>query len=556
MSQPNFETSPSAVPPRGARASDDPLRAVRRRDVLTMVVLGAFWAVAGAHLSTHWRSNPQYAFGFLVLPLVLVLLHRRWITRPQPERASGWGKNAILLAALAFLPTWLLAQPSPDWRLVSWLLAVEAVVLALGIFALMGGGRWAWHFAFPAAFLFTAIPWPGAVEEGVIGGLMRAVSGVAVVALNLLGTPAVQHGNLIEVRTGLLGVDEACSGVRSLQATLMAALFLGEFYRFGWTRRAALVALGIAAAFMTNVGRAFFLAHRAAQSGLGSVERWHDPAGFTVATICFALVWLAALVLARGQREPLAAEPAPGGPGVPLAWSGPLAAWLVVVLLGTEVWFYRGPAAAPRGPQWSLAWPQSAVDFREVPIAPRAAEMLRFDAGRGASWSDAAGEGWLAYHFRWSAGPGRARVLAAMHRPENCLPSVGWVLAEDRGVVAVQAGALALPFRALRFEREGAAAHVWFCLWQDRAPGTPQRVDEWSQSAQRASVQAVLRRERGLSQQVLEVALLSAMNGAEADAAFQREIAPLIRETQVSLRSRPPAAGIAPVHVSSATVPK
>ena len=39
---------------------------------------------------------------------------------------------------------------------------------------------------------------------------------------------AIQRGNLIELSTGVLGVDEACSGIRSFQSTLMAALFLDE----------------------------------------------------------------------------------------------------------------------------------------------------------------------------------------------------------------------------------------------------------------------------------------------------------------------------------------
>jgi exosortase len=548
MSQPNLQTLPAAAPSLARGEREGPAGETHRRTVSTAVALGAFWAAACAHLATHWSSNPQYAFGYLVFPLALVLMHRRWITRLESGKVPRWGNAAVLGAALAFLPTWLLAQPSPDWRLLSWLLAGQVVALTIGVAGIMGGSRWAWHFAFPAAFIFTAIPWPSALEEAVIGGLMRAVSGVSVVALNLLGTPAVQQGNLIEVRSGLLGVDEACSGVRSLQGTLMAALFLGEFFRFGWGRRVGLVVLGIVAAFATNVGRAFFLAHQAATDGLNAVERWHDPAGFTVATICFVLVWLAAVVMARGNDEPLPTNSPPAGWAVPLTWSGALLAWLVLVLVGTELWFRSGPTGNRSGPQWSFAWPQHAPDFREVPIASRAAQMLRFDVGRGASWNDAAGERWLAYHFRWSASAGRARILAAMHRPENCLPSSGWSLAEDRGVVSVNAGSLTLPFRALRFERGGAAAHVWFCLWQDRAAGASQSVDEWAQSAQRASVLAVLRQERGLSQQVLEVALLSDISGAEADAAFQRELTPLIRPTGLPHSAALPA--------SSATVPK
>ena len=51
---------------------------------------------------------------------------------------------------------------------------------------------------------------------------------VTVGALNLLGITAVQRGNVIELQTGSVGFDEPCSGIRSLQAVLMLALFLGR----------------------------------------------------------------------------------------------------------------------------------------------------------------------------------------------------------------------------------------------------------------------------------------------------------------------------------------
>jgi hypothetical protein len=76
---------------------------------------------------------------------------------------------------------------------------------------------------------------------------MELATSVTVELLNLFHFPAVQHGNVIEVRTGFLGVDEACSGIRSLQATLMVSLFLGELYRASWIRRAILILIGVAA---------------------------------------------------------------------------------------------------------------------------------------------------------------------------------------------------------------------------------------------------------------------------------------------------------------------
>ena len=36
------------------------------------------------------------------------------------------------------------------------------------------------------------------------------------------------HGNVIETTGGFVDIDTACSGIRSLQAALMLALFFGE----------------------------------------------------------------------------------------------------------------------------------------------------------------------------------------------------------------------------------------------------------------------------------------------------------------------------------------
>ena len=40
---------------------------------------------------------------------------------------------------------------------------------------------------------------------------MRIATWLTVAFLNLFQIAAVQHGNIIEVQSGLLGIDEACS---------------------------------------------------------------------------------------------------------------------------------------------------------------------------------------------------------------------------------------------------------------------------------------------------------------------------------------------------------
>lgn len=128
-------------------------------------------------------------------------------------------------AGFALLPTWLLQQPNPDWRLLSWLLALEVVALSLCAVYFLGGRPWLTHFAFSICLILTTVPWPRLPEQLITQGLMRATATLTVVSLKFFHIPALRHGSLIEVPTGLVGIDGACSGIRSLQAKGLAIPF-------------------------------------------------------------------------------------------------------------------------------------------------------------------------------------------------------------------------------------------------------------------------------------------------------------------------------------------
>src|SRR5438552_11664928 len=121
------------------------------------------------------------------------------------------------------------------------------------------GKSWLHHFAFPIAFFFVAVPWVTPIEVPIIQGLMRVVAAVAAETVTLFGIPAQLEGNLIRVTSGLVGVNEACSGVRSLQTALMIGLLFGELKRLSIWRRIMLVVGAIAIALAANLCRAVFL---------------------------------------------------------------------------------------------------------------------------------------------------------------------------------------------------------------------------------------------------------------------------------------------------------
>ena len=120
---------------------------------------------------------------------------------------------------------------------------------------------------------------------------MRAVTAINVSALNLIGVPSLQHGNVIELTSGLIGIEEACSGVRSLQATLMISLLLGELYSFTAAHRLFLIVTGGVFAFFCNLVRTGVLVWMGVSKGPTAIESWHDPAGLTILLVCLFGLW-------------------------------------------------------------------------------------------------------------------------------------------------------------------------------------------------------------------------------------------------------------------------
>src|SRR5207302_8665625 len=139
------------------------------------------------------------------------------------------------------------------------------------------------------------VPWPVRIEQSVIHDLMRIVTAINVTFLQLATVPALQHGNVIEVGSGFIGIEEACSGVRSIQATLMVSLFLGELYSFSALRRLLLIVIGAMLAFVCNIGRTAILVWVGTHRGVAGVESWHDPAGLTILIVCLFGLWLVSL---------------------------------------------------------------------------------------------------------------------------------------------------------------------------------------------------------------------------------------------------------------------
>jgi exosortase len=562
-----------------------PRIATRTELIAGALALGALWFVLCRQLSGEWSVNEQYSYGWFVPFFAAFLFWLRWEDRPEPERPMAKGRRAkgdaenaerptpnaqrrmkgkgiaigiAILALLVLLPARLFEVANPDWRPIDWI--HTAAVVALTLLAIGAGGGWAWvrHFAFPICFIFVAVPWITPIEEPIVQGLIRAVAAVATETITLFGVPAELEGNLIRVSTGLVGVNEACSGVRSLQTSLMIGLLFGELKRLSLARRGLLVVGAILLAVLANLGRALFLIWIAASQSVSAVDRWHDIAGYAIVALVFCGSLGLAGALAKGQRPKAkvegedAEQPPASVLRPPVFLRSTLAfglslTWLVAVEIGVEAWYRMHERGLVTRERWTARWPEQAKDFHDIHMDERTKRILRFDEGRGATWrmqkfatanpSPGGSEGEetaLLYFFRWRPG-GNSALLANLHRPDVCLPASGWVQMGDYGIRSYRVtDSFSLPFRHFLFSQSAPGsrqrfAHAFFCLREDRVRNNSEDslaheefAQEPTQWSRQERLSLVAQGRRHLGQQVMEFVILTReeMRAEEAETQF------------------------------------
>ena len=506
----------------------------------------AAWVALWDRLRIDWSVNDQYAYGWFVPPLALALFALRWRDQPVPQPpAAPRSKWPLALAAGAglalLLPVRLIEESNGDWRLIAWAHALILSGVTLTILAWCGGRRWAWHFAFPVGFLLLALRWPSGLEHALIQGLQQHVAALTAGGMTLLGIPAEQAGNLIRVRDQTVGVNEACSGIRSLQTVLMAGLFLGELSRMSWRRRAALLAGGVVVALAANVFRSSLLVWIAAQHGTAALEKFHDTAGISVLVIVFVGLLVLNGLLERPPApttKPEAASGsrrADGARALPVGNAVAILAWLLTVEAGTSAWYRLHERGRVFRPSWTVALPTDAPGFKPLPVDDVSRGLLRYDLGLSARWhapdaaADGAGPGndCTLFFFRWE--PGRtSATLAAMHQPTTCLPAGGLTQIADGGVLSMPGpGGVTLPVHAYEFQLKRQHLYVYYVVWQDQTGY--ELPDPGTGLSPRERLAAVWRGRRNLGQQTLELVLTGPASAAQAAAVAQGQIERVVR---------------------------
>lgn len=480
---------------------------------LSLAFVATPWLLFFWQLMSEYQLNPVYQFGLLA-PLILgALIYFRaegGVAMSPPVRTRLLD-TGLVIGFLLLIPLHLLFEANADWRLIQWLQGILSAGLTLGILYRWGGWPMLRHYGALALIPLLCIPWPTGLEKWLGTHLMSAIASASVEMVHWLGYEANRAGNLIFLPNGTtVGVEEACSGLRSLAGNLFAAGVIGELLLLQMSGRWTLLALAIPLALIFNFLRSLILVVTAATSGSQWALLLHDSAGWSILIVSFvALYGLGKLFPSEVKRPISTAKISLSALPMSLTVAG-LALLGIIVMLG---FVYYPRAALPV--KVSLQEP-SALGLPENvknKDAERFQTLLFYNTGESWRWNDEAGD-WQLFYFSWSS-PRLSRLGGAYHRPERCLPNTGWTLQGAPREIMLEVGQnIKLPATLTHFEDAGGrSATLLFAHWGNDLNdiGLDTRLDP----AERW--QDFLARRRLDQRTALQMSIISSENSSELD---------------------------------------
>lgn len=444
------------------------------------VVAAVAWVWLAAACAGEWSGNPDYAHGWIVLPLAAYFLVRRLtdigrVGTTSAGRGAAW--FVLWCGAVLVLPLQLGLQAPLYWRVFPWGIALVAAAATVCCAYLAGGKSFVVASLFPLLFLASGIPWPTALEQPLTLRLMHGVASFLATVLPMAGIPAQQEGTTLVLLNCTVGVEEACSGVRSLQSSVMIALAAGEFFSLRPSRRILLLAAGFLMALASNAARTLVLTVAGIQGGASAMGKVHDLAGLGalggLAAGIFGLAWW----ICRPVPEPVT-DPAPAAPPEPVVPPEPVAparpSWrgaaclLAVAAAGyVAAWGWYAHHESRRAGSASL--PLVAVDtsahVQELEVPPILRSGLAADIGSFARVVLPDGSAANGFHFFWDGSKNNAQQF--YHRPDSCMPEGGWTFVGPESVAAGTIGALPVEWAALPYEKGGRRGLLLWAAWVD-----------------------------------------------------------------------------------------
>jgi exosortase len=215
---------------------------------LLVALMATLYSQVLADLAHDWWTEASLSQGLLIPPLAsFIAWSRRNQTLAEPPAADNRGLWLVACACLMYI----LGKLASEF----FLPRMSFVILLAGLVWIFWGYARLKTLAFPLLLLATMVPLPVLVYNTVAAPLQLFASDVATNLAQLLGVAVYRDGNVIHLAQTSLGVEEACSGLNSLSALMVASLLLGYLMCRSLSARVILFALSIPLSIAVNVLR-------------------------------------------------------------------------------------------------------------------------------------------------------------------------------------------------------------------------------------------------------------------------------------------------------------
>jgi exosortase len=237
-----------------------------------------------ADLAVDWWNEPAYSQGMLIPPLaVYIAWLRRSFTFAHPVSPDN---RAVVLVAFACL-TFLLGK-----------LAVEFFLMRISFVILLAALTWTFWglnrlrtMAFPFLLLATMVPFPAIFYNTLAAPLQLFASDISTRLAQAFGVSVYRDGNIIQLANTSLGVAEACSGLNSLSALLVAGLLVGHLMCTRLISQIAVVVMAIPTAIGVNILRVTGTALIADYNPEFAMGFYHSFSGWLVFLVGFGILY-------------------------------------------------------------------------------------------------------------------------------------------------------------------------------------------------------------------------------------------------------------------------
>ncbi|MCR9202891.1 MAG: exosortase, partial [Planctomycetaceae bacterium] len=235
----------------------------------------AYGPLLWAHGQRLWAKE-HFQFIPVYLAAVLYVVWQRFGSESPPPKGRWRVEPVTLCLGLpALAVAWVIHSP--------WLAALSLVLVGNAVLAWFPQTRQSWRL------LILLIPLPLNLDQQLILRLQTVSSQLASRALDVLDVPHLRQGNIMELTSRRLFVEEACSGINSVYLLLAAVMFYLVLARARWVVAVPLVISTIAWSILANALRitAIAVADQKWQIDLTAGVP-HDMIG--IATTLFALL--------------------------------------------------------------------------------------------------------------------------------------------------------------------------------------------------------------------------------------------------------------------------